>query len=82
MFYILAGADIKEMEGQNFSDVWYNNFLGEWSSVQECKKPIIAAVNGYAVSIQNLKVLSHVIPIISDRHNFFHMLYLTLAAIM
>jgi hypothetical protein len=45
MFYILAGADIKEMEGQNFSDVWYNNFLGEWSSVQECKKPIIAAVN-------------------------------------
>ena len=51
MFYILAGADIKEMEGQNFSDVWYNNFLCEWSSVQECKKPIIAAVNGYAVSI-------------------------------
>ena len=44
-----AGADIKEMEGQNFSDVWYNNFLGEWSSVQECKKPIIAAVNGYAL---------------------------------
>ena len=70
MFYILAGADIKEMEGQNFSDVWYNNFLGEWSSVQECKKPIIAAVNGYAVSIQNLKVLSHAIPDTNDRQNF------------
>ncbi|XP_052069796.1 enoyl-CoA hydratase, mitochondrial-like [Mytilus californianus] len=44
-----AGADIKEMEGQNFSDVWYNSFLSQWNSVEQCKKPIIAAVNGYAL---------------------------------
>ncbi|XP_063446103.1 enoyl-CoA hydratase, mitochondrial-like [Mytilus trossulus] len=44
-----AGADIKEMEGQNFSDVWYKSFLSQWNSVEQCKKPIIAAVNGYAL---------------------------------
>lgn len=44
-----AGADIKEMEGQNFSEVWYGSFLEQWNELSECKKPIIAAVNGYAL---------------------------------
>ena len=60
---ILAGADIKEMEGQNFSDVWYKNFLGHWNSIESCKKPIIAAVNGYAVSKDfNTQCLKFILP--------------------
>ncbi|OWF51819.1 enoyl-CoA hydratase, mitochondrial-like [Mizuhopecten yessoensis] len=44
-----AGADIKEMSGQDFSDVWRKNFLAHWSKLEKCTKPIIAAVNGYAL---------------------------------
>ncbi|XP_069124452.1 enoyl-CoA hydratase, mitochondrial-like isoform X1 [Argopecten irradians] len=44
-----AGADIKEMSGQEFSKVWGKNFLAHWSKLEKCTKPIIAAVNGYAL---------------------------------
>ena len=45
-----AGADIKEMEKNDFSDVYSRDFLSNWSRLSEMKKPVIAAVNGYAVS--------------------------------
>jgi hypothetical protein len=46
----LAGADIKEMKDNTFVDTYKKNFLGHWAEMTEIKKPIIAAVNGYAVS--------------------------------
>ena len=49
-----AGADIKEMEKKEFSDVYSSSFLSNWSRLAEMKKPVIAAVNGYAVSTLNL----------------------------
>ena len=44
-----AGADIKEMYVKEFAETWRKNFLGNWSNMQKCSKPIIAAVNGYAL---------------------------------
>lgn len=48
---IIAGADIKEMQTKEFSDVWRSNFLSEWDALSRCSKPVIAAVNGFAVSV-------------------------------
>uniref|UniRef100_A0A0B6Z799 Probable enoyl-CoA hydratase, mitochondrial n=1 Tax=Arion vulgaris TaxID=1028688 RepID=A0A0B6Z799_9EUPU len=45
-----AGADIKEMQAFNtFSDVYNGNFLEGWDKVTKCVKPVLAAVNGYAL---------------------------------
>lgn len=46
-----AGADIKEMKDNTYSKCITSNFLNNWSRVATTKKPVIAAVNGYAVSI-------------------------------
>ncbi|XP_061175728.1 enoyl-CoA hydratase, mitochondrial-like [Saccostrea echinata] len=44
-----AGADIKEMQTKEFSEVWRGNFLSEWDALSRCSKPVIAAVNGFAL---------------------------------
>ncbi|XP_063618435.1 enoyl-CoA hydratase, mitochondrial [Cydia splendana] len=44
-----AGADIKEMQNNTFSDNTKGGFLREWEDVSNCGKPIIAAVNGFAL---------------------------------
>ncbi|KAI9495125.1 ClpP/crotonase-like domain-containing protein [Zychaea mexicana] len=44
-----AGADIKEMKDNTFVDTYKKDFLGHWAKISEVKKPIIAAVNGYAL---------------------------------
>jgi enoyl-CoA hydratase len=44
-----AGADIKEMSERTFSQNIHDNFLGNWSVVGKTRKPIIAAVNGFAL---------------------------------
>ncbi|KAI7853004.1 ClpP/crotonase-like domain-containing protein [Circinella umbellata] len=44
-----AGADIKEMKDNNFVDTYKKDFLGHWAKISDVKKPIIAAVNGYAL---------------------------------
>ena len=44
-----AGADIKEMQPNTYSHCIMNNFLNDWTQVAKCQKPIIAAVNGYAL---------------------------------
>lgn len=38
------------MKDQQFPQVFSDNFLHHWDGITEAKKPIIAAVNGYAVS--------------------------------
>ncbi|KAF7987788.1 hypothetical protein HCN44_003651 [Aphidius gifuensis] len=44
-----AGADIKEMANNNYSDNLKKSFLQHWDHVARARKPIIAAVNGYAL---------------------------------
>jgi len=44
-----AGADIKEMKDQTFASNVTTGLLEEWDEITKCKKPIIAAVNGYAL---------------------------------
>lgn len=44
-----AGADIKEMLNQTYSANIRDGLLERWSEIPKCKKPIIAAVNGYAL---------------------------------
>lgn len=44
-----AGADIKEMASRSFADVFGGNFIADWSGVSNIRKPVIAAVNGYAL---------------------------------
>jgi len=44
-----AGADIKEMKDKNFSDVILNDFIAPWERLSRCRKPVIAAVSGYAL---------------------------------
>lgn len=44
-----AGADIKEMLPNTYAKCITGNFLSDWGRVAKCQKPIIAAVNGYAL---------------------------------
>lgn len=44
-----AGADIKEMKDKEFAEVYKGDFLSHWTKITEFRKPIIAAVSGYAV---------------------------------
>jgi len=45
-----AGADIKEMASRSYMDVYLNDFITVgWERVTTCRKPIIAAVAGYAL---------------------------------
>ncbi len=44
-----AGADIKEMQPLDFADVYRRNFLGGWDDVAKVRKPVIAAVSGFAL---------------------------------
>jgi len=44
-----AGADIKEMKDKQFADVYKNKFLEDWAAITNLRKPLIAAVSGYAL---------------------------------
>ncbi|KAK2576659.1 hypothetical protein KPH14_005321 [Odynerus spinipes] len=44
-----AGADIKEMVNNTYSQTMKGNFLSFWNGVSKAIKPVIAAVNGYAL---------------------------------
>src|SRR5471030_1822954 len=45
-----AGADIKEMAGRSYMDVYLEDFITKgWERITTCRKPIIAAVAGYAL---------------------------------
>ena len=44
-----AGADIKEMKDKEFAEVYGGDFLGHWTRISAFRKPIVAAVSGYAV---------------------------------
>ncbi|KAJ8332608.1 hypothetical protein SKAU_G00423970 [Synaphobranchus kaupii] len=44
-----AGADIKEMQNRTFQECYGGNFLAHWNRISTVKKPVIAAVNGFAL---------------------------------
>ncbi len=45
-----AGADISEMAPKSFMDVYQEDFITtDWEDVTKCRKPVIAAVSGYAL---------------------------------
>lgn len=44
-----AGADIKEMQAKVFPATYRDDFLGTWDRVTRARKPVIAAVSGYAL---------------------------------
>uniref|UniRef100_A0A8C5H5S4 Enoyl-CoA hydratase, mitochondrial n=1 Tax=Gouania willdenowi TaxID=441366 RepID=A0A8C5H5S4_GOUWI len=44
-----AGADIKEMQNRTFQECYSGNFLAHWNRVSTVRKPVIAAVNGFAL---------------------------------
>jgi len=45
-----AGADIKEMQSKSYMDVYKQDFITRnWERVTTCRKPVIAAVAGYAL---------------------------------
>lgn len=44
-----VGADIKEMIKNSFADVSGRDWFSEWSTLNTIRKPLIAAVSGYAL---------------------------------
>ena len=44
-----AGADIKEMAALTYSDAYNRRLLNGWEALRSVRKPLIAAVNGYAL---------------------------------
>ncbi|MFQ5764234.1 MAG: enoyl-CoA hydratase [Rhodospirillales bacterium] len=44
-----AGADIKEMQSKSYMDAYLDDFIATWDRVSRCRKPVVAAVAGYAL---------------------------------
>ena len=44
-----AGADIKEMADKSFLDAFYGDFVSNWDRPTRARKPVIAAVAGFAL---------------------------------
>ncbi|MBB3655981.1 enoyl-CoA hydratase [Rhizobium sp. BK650] len=44
-----AGADIKEMQPLEFAEVYKSDFISGWDEIAKARKPIIAAVGGFAL---------------------------------
>ncbi len=44
-----AGADIREMAQLAFPGVYTRDFLAGWEALTRCRKPVIAAVSGFAL---------------------------------
>ncbi|KAH0836794.1 enoyl-CoA hydratase [Lanmaoa asiatica] len=44
-----AGGDIKETKDKTFAEAYTSNFLANWEVISKLNKPVIAAVNGFAL---------------------------------
>jgi enoyl-CoA hydratase len=44
-----AGADIKEMQAKSYMDTYMGDFIGKWERISTTRKPVIAAVAGFAL---------------------------------
>jgi enoyl-CoA hydratase len=44
-----AGADIKEMSGKSYMDMYLSDYFARFNEIAACRLPTIAAVSGYAL---------------------------------
>jgi len=44
-----AGADVKQMAQMSFTDAYESDFIAAWARIADKRKPLIAAVAGYAL---------------------------------
>ncbi len=44
-----AGADIKEMQNKGYPDTYMDDFIAHWDRIGQRRKPVIAAVAGFAL---------------------------------
>jgi enoyl-CoA hydratase len=44
-----AGADIREMQRKSFVDAYLDDFLSRWDDIAAFRKPMVAAVSGFAL---------------------------------
>jgi enoyl-CoA hydratase len=44
-----AGADIKEMQSKSYMQAYKEDFIAAWDRVARCRKPVLAAVAGFAL---------------------------------
>lgn len=44
-----AGADIKEMQSKSYMEAYLGDFIANWDRVARCRKPVVAAVAGFAL---------------------------------
>ena len=44
-----AGADVKDMQSKTYMDAYMSDFIKKWERIVEARKPVIAAVAGYAL---------------------------------
>ena len=44
-----AGADIKEMQSKSYMQAYKEDFISRWDRVGRCRKPVVAAVAGFAL---------------------------------
>jgi enoyl-CoA hydratase len=44
-----AGADIKEMAGKSYMEAFFGDFAAGWDPLARARKPVVAAVAGYAL---------------------------------
>src|SRR5438270_2944862 len=44
-----AGADIKEMQAKTYAEAYLDDFILSWERVSRARKPIVAAVAGFAL---------------------------------
>jgi enoyl-CoA hydratase len=44
-----AGADIKEMAAKSYMDVYLGDFISKWDRIGQKRKPLVAAVAGFAL---------------------------------
>jgi enoyl-CoA hydratase len=44
-----AGADVKEMQSNSYLDGYLGDFVAQWERVTQMRKPVIAAVAGFAL---------------------------------
>jgi enoyl-CoA hydratase len=44
-----AGADIKEMAGKTYMEAFFDDFAAGWDAIARARKPVVAAVAGFAL---------------------------------